>query len=204
AAGRCHGFLLAARGDTAFDLDPTSRLLLATLGDILSVLFERAIAYDELVSRNRLETEFIALASHEIRSPAAAVCGIATALLMQADSNAFDHIVSNLVANALRYGRKSIAVSASVQDRHFRLAVEDRGPGVPQELEPALFDRFTRGDNGGESGTGLGLSIARAYAHAHGGELVYGSAKPHGARFELVIPISSERGVVGPQHGLDS
>src|SRR5437763_9844361 len=34
AAGRCHGFLLAARGDTAFDLDPTSRLLLATLGDI--------------------------------------------------------------------------------------------------------------------------------------------------------------------------
>jgi signal transduction histidine kinase len=90
-----------------------------------------------------------------------------------------------------------------VHDRHFRLAVEDRGPGVPRELEPELFDRFTRGDNKAESGTGLGLSIARAYAHAHGGELVYGSATPHGARFELVIPISSERGAVGPQPGLD-
>ena len=113
------------------------------------------------------------------------------ALLMDADADAFDHIVSNLLANALRYGREPISISASVHDRHFRLAVEDRGSGVARELEPQLFDRFTRGDNPTESGAGLGLSIARAYARAHGGELAYEDATPHGARFELVLPIAS-------------
>jgi two-component system sensor histidine kinase MtrB len=110
---------------------------------------------------------------------------------MDLDGLAFDRIVSNLIANALRYGLRPIAVSASAHDRHFRLAVEDHGAGVPEALEPQLFDRFTRGENAGKSGAGLGLSIARAYAHAHGGELLYRSANPHGARFELVVPMSS-------------
>ena len=112
------------------------------------------------------------------------------ALIMQGDAVAFDRIVSNLIINALRYGQPPIAVSASAQDRHFRLAVEDAGPGVSRELEPQLFERFTRGTNVARSGAGLGLSIARSYAHAHGGELLYTNTTPHGARFELVIPIS--------------
>jgi len=45
-----------------------------------------------------------------------------------ADPDAFDRIVSNLIANALTYGEQPITVSAAVQDRHFRLTVEDRGP----------------------------------------------------------------------------
>ena len=109
-------------------------------------------------------------------------------LLMSGDANAFDRVVSNLITNALRYGGHPIVVSASTRDRHFRLAVEDHGPGVSSELEPRLFDRFTRGDNAAKSGTGLGLSIARAYARAYGGELSYKQATPHGARFELVMP----------------
>jgi two-component system sensor histidine kinase MtrB len=112
-------------------------------------------------------------------------------LLMDVDGVAFDRIVSNLIANALRYGLTPIAVSASAHDRHFRLSVEDHGPGIPDTLEPYLFERFRRGDNAGKSGAGLGLSIARAYARAHGGELLYQSASPHGARFELIVPILS-------------
>ena len=112
-------------------------------------------------------------------------------LVMHGDANACDCIVSNLIANALRYGRRPIVVSASAQDRHFRLVVEDRGPGVSPELEPQPFDRFTGGDNEATSGAGLGLSIARSYACAHGGELVYEQATPHGARFELVVPTAS-------------
>jgi signal transduction histidine kinase len=275
AGDRCHSFLLADHGGAAFDLDNSDKVLLATLGTIISALLAQTIALDELVKAGELKTEFIALAAHELRTPTAALCGIAATLhergdglsaqqrrglsavlheqgqrlhrlvdqlldlsrlearsvpiartplavrarteeivrgvaagraaeielhidpglSVDGDANAFDRIVSNLITNALRYGRRPIVVSASTRDRHFRLAVEDRGPGVSPELEPELFDRFTRGDNAATSGTGLGLSIARSYARAHGGELVYTRATPHGARFELVVPTAS----VGPR-----
>jgi signal transduction histidine kinase len=268
---QCHGFLVADHNGTTFDLEASERVLLATLGTVISAFLEKSIVHDGLEQAGDFKGNFIALASHELRTPTAAVCGIATTLhlrgdmltadqrralstvlyeegerlhrlvdqlldlsrleaasirvvpsplpvrdrtehivrsiaadradeieiridaelLMDVDGVAFDRIVSNLIANALRYGLRPIAVSASAHDRHFRLAVEDHGPGVPDTLEPHLFDRFTRGDNAEKSGAGLGLSIARAYAHAHGGELLYHSASPHGARFELVIPILS-------------
>ena len=106
------------------------------------------------------------------------------------DPSAFDRILSNLVANALRYGEPPVIVRAEQRDRHFRLAVEDRGPGVPPEFVPDLFERFTRSARAQERGigTGLGLAIARSYANAHSGELVYEPASPTGARFELVLP----------------
>jgi signal transduction histidine kinase len=106
------------------------------------------------------------------------------------DPSAFDRILSNLVANALRYGEPPVIVRAEQRDRHFRLAVEDRGPGVPAEFVPDLFERFTRSERAQQRGlgTGLGLAIARSYANAHSGELVYQPASPTGARFELVLP----------------
>ncbi len=112
-----------------------------------------------------------------------------------ADANAFDRIVSNLVANAVRYGDAPITVAAEQRDRHFRLAVEDRGPGVPPHVAPQLFERFVRSEasRAKTEGAGLGLSIAQAYAHCHGGDVFYEPARPHGARFELVLPRSPQR-----------
>jgi signal transduction histidine kinase len=113
-------------------------------------------------------------------------------LEIEADPAAFDRIVSNLVTNAFRYGRPPVLVAADRTDRHFRLAVEDRGRGVPVEFVPDLFERFARSDDSRERavGTGLGLAIARAYARAHGGDLLYEPAAPHGARFQLVLPVA--------------
>jgi two-component system sensor histidine kinase MtrB len=87
--------------------------------------------------------------------------------------------------NALRYGAPPFVVAADRRDRHLRIAVQDAGPGVPEELRPRLFERFARGAEAG--GSGLGLAIARAYARAHGGDLVYDQT-PSGARFELILP----------------
>jgi len=101
------------------------------------------------------------------------------------DPLVLERVISNLVANAVRYGAPPIRIVAQQRDRHLRIAVEDAGPGVPKDLEGRIFDRFARG--GGESGHGLGLAIARAYAQAHGGDLIY-DARPRGARFELLIP----------------
>jgi two-component system sensor histidine kinase MtrB len=107
------------------------------------------------------------------------------------DPSALDRMLSNLIANALRHGKPPVTVMAARRDTHLRLAVEDRGQGVEREFVPSLFDRFTRSaeSRGRTDGSGLGLAIARAYARAHGGDIVYEPAVPHGARFELVIPL---------------
>jgi signal transduction histidine kinase len=107
-----------------------------------------------------------------------------------ADPTALERVIANLVINALRHGAPPYTVRAEQRDRHLRVAVEDRGPGVPAELVPDLFERFTRGRATRQRvpGTGLGLAIARSYATAHGGDLIYSDAEPTGARFELVLP----------------
>jgi signal transduction histidine kinase len=106
------------------------------------------------------------------------------------DPDAFDRILTNLVTNALRYGRAPIHVSAEGENGRLQVAVEDRGEGVPSEFVPRLFERFSRSDPSRRraGGTGLGLAIAHSYAEALAGELRYREANPHGARFELVLP----------------
>jgi signal transduction histidine kinase len=107
------------------------------------------------------------------------------------DPAALDRMLTNLIANSLRHGKPPVTITADGRDRHLRLAVEDRGAGVSPEFVPRLFDRFARSpeSRGRDDGSGLGLAIAQAYARAHGGEIVYESAVPHGARFEVVIPL---------------
>ena len=111
-------------------------------------------------------------------------------LTARIDQTVFERVVSNLLTNALRHGDSPVLVTAARQDRHFRIAVQDCGNGVPAEFVEDLFERFTRSDEARARGlgSGLGLSIARSYARAHGGDLVYEDAPPHGARFELVVP----------------
>ena len=104
-----------------------------------------------------------------------------------ADRLVLDRVVSNLLINAVRYGADPITLSADVVGRELRIAVEDGGEGVSEELRPSLFERFARSDSA-NVGSGLGLAIARAYAHAHGGDLVY-DRRERGALFELIIPL---------------
>jgi signal transduction histidine kinase len=124
----------------------------------------------------------------------AVTVAVAAELEAVVDSTALDRMLSNLVANALRHGEPPVTVTAARRDTHLRLAVEDRGEGVRREFVPRLFDRFTRSPEAQAQtdGSGLGLAIARAYARAHGGDIVYEPAMPHGARFEVVLPVRAE------------
>jgi signal transduction histidine kinase len=128
--------------------------------------------------------------------PDAVTVAVPSDLEAVVDPAALDRVLSNLIANSLRHGKPPITITAVGQDRHLRLAVEDRGGGVPREFVPRLFDRFARGtDSRGQvDGSGLGLAIAQAYARAHGGEILYEPAVPHGARFEVVIPLRASEG----------
>jgi signal transduction histidine kinase len=123
-----------------------------------------------------------------------------------ADRVALERIVSNLLTNALRYGTPPVIVRAEQTDRHFRLSVEDRGAGVPEEFVPDLFERFSRNQDTASDavGTGLGLAIARSYARAHGGDLLYEHALPQGARFLLVLPAQPRRPDLTLEVGVDA
>ena len=107
------------------------------------------------------------------------------------DADAFDRILGNLVANALRHGAAPVRVRAEQAGRAVCLTVEDRGAGVPAELRDRLFERFVRDRRAGSTpaGAGLGLAIAQQYALAQGGRIVYEPGEPHGARFQVVLPV---------------
>jgi two-component system, OmpR family, sensor histidine kinase MtrB len=130
------------------------------------------------------------------RRDAVTIC-VQADLEVVVDPTALDRMLSNLVANALRHGEPPVTVTAARHDTHLRLTVEDRGQGVSSELLPRLFDRFARSPESRAltDGSGLGLAIARAYARANGGDIVYEPAKPHGARFEVVLPLSTAAGL---------
>ncbi len=106
------------------------------------------------------------------------------------DPQVLDHVVGNLVTNALRYGRAPVRVAASAENGTLRVCVEDSGPGVAREIEETLFERFTRAGVARDrvSGTGLGLAIAQAYARAHRGDVRYERGEPTGARFVVELP----------------
>jgi two-component system, OmpR family, sensor histidine kinase MtrB len=163
-------------------------------GERLRRLLEELLDLSRLDSRGvRVEPRPLVLASvlGEIVSDAVATGGsveldVADDLAVVADPLVLDRVLSNLLINAVRYGAEPITLSAEARDTFLRIAVEDSGEGVSEDLRPRLFERFARTDSA-NVGSGLGLAIARAYARAHGGDLVYNPGEK-GARFELIIP----------------
>jgi signal transduction histidine kinase len=141
----------------------------------------------ELDLRRRLEDVVAVAAGARVADVRVEVIGPTAAVI---DPSILDHIVTNLVTNALRYGQAPVLVSAAVDDGQVRISVEDAGPGVAFEIEETLFERFTRAGVARDrvAGTGLGLAIARAYARAHSGDLRYERGQPAGARFVVELP----------------
>jgi signal transduction histidine kinase len=107
----------------------------------------------------------------------------------RADPQALRRCLENLVENAVRYGsRADIEICDSPAE--LRIAVRDRGPGIPEAELERVFEPFYRLDdsrNTASGGTGLGLSIARNIARWHGGEVRLANAAP-GLRVELALP----------------
>ena len=95
-------------------------------------------------------------------------------LTLKVKPNAFRRLMSNLIANATRYGQARRSRRAPTDHRRLTVTVDDDGPGIPPELREDAFRPFVRLDearNQDETGTGLGLAIARDIARAHGGDI---------------------------------
>jgi signal transduction histidine kinase len=111
-------------------------------------------------------------------------------VVVRADRDGLDHVIQNLIDNALLHGAPPVEVRASVDaaSRRVRLVVRDHGKGIPEEHQARVFDRFYRVDSGGRTGSGLGLAIARSHARAMGGELTVRSAEQGGGT-EFVLEL---------------
>jgi signal transduction histidine kinase len=96
-------------------------------------------------------------------------------------------MLTNYVANALKYGGPPIRIEAREADGVVEIFVRDRGTGVPEEFVPRLFERFAQAGTK-EGGTGLGLSIVRGLARAQGGEAWYEPDPSGGACFGVRLP----------------
>jgi signal transduction histidine kinase len=111
---------------------------------------------------------------------------------IRGDRERLRQVVANLVDNAIKYspGGDEVEVSVRPENGSVNVSVTDHGPGIPDDQQRLIFEKFGRADVPGSSkpGTGLGLFIARSIAEAHGGTLDVRSEPQAGATFVLTLP----------------
>ncbi len=115
--------------------------------------------------------------------------GLGSAL---ADARSLEHVLTNLVDNALKYGGPDVNVEVGVrQGEDVVVWVADDGPGIPADHLPRIFERFYRVDQGRSravGGTGLGLAIVKHLVAAMGGTTSVESRTGNGTRFSVTLP----------------
>ena len=108
--------------------------------------------------------------------------------LLDLDPERMRQVLSNLIANALRYTPPggTIGVRAGGGGERVTVSVSDTGAGIPADDLPHVFDRFYK--SGDSRGTGLGLAIAKNLVAAHGGEIAAQSAPGRGTTIQFTLP----------------
>ncbi|MFA9564375.1 MAG: ATP-binding protein [Acidimicrobiales bacterium] len=116
-------------------------------------------------------------------------------LVINVDKRRIVQIMANLLGNAEKYGEGASRVHLGRDDDHAFIVVEDDGPGIPDDELDRIFDRFSRGTEGGnrgaDTGVGLGLSLVAEHVALHGGA-VWAESKPSGepgGRFVVALPL---------------
>jgi PAS domain S-box-containing protein len=115
-------------------------------------------------------------------------------LFVQGDAQRLEQIVTNLVSNALKFGEPDteIQVDVRVNDERVEVSVTNKGPGIPPDDLPIVFDRYARSRAIGISrtkGLGLGLYIAKGLVDAHGGRIWAESVPNETTIFYFAIPL---------------
>ena len=116
-------------------------------------------------------------------------------LIINVDKRRVVQIMANLLGNAEKYAGGASRVHLGRDDDYTFIVVEDEGPGIPDDELDRIFDRFSRGTEGGNRGTdtgvGLGLSLVTEHVELHGGK-VWAERKPDGepgGRFVVALPL---------------
>ena len=162
-------------------LQSTDMVLNSTLVDI-----EQVVA--ESVDRNRLTAEgknIELLVGGKAPRP------------VHGDPELLGTALRNLIENAIRYSPENtkVGIGMAVKGDTVRISVKDQGPGIPDDEQDRIFERFYRVDPARSrqtGGTGLGLSIVKHIVGQHGGEVTLWSQPGSGSTFTIALPIVDE------------
>jgi two-component system sensor histidine kinase MprB len=142
------------------------------------------LALDELVERavDRARRHWPAV-QFRLETAPVRVRGVATRL---------DRAVANMLDNAGKFSPPDAPVDVTLQ-RDGALTVADRGPGVPEQALPFVFDRFYRADEArAMPGSGLGLAIVKQVVDEHGGTISLVNRPGGGAVATMTLPVTGE------------
>ncbi|MEP6593842.1 MAG: HAMP domain-containing sensor histidine kinase, partial [Acidobacteriota bacterium] len=115
---------------------------------------------------------------------------------LNGDAQRLQQVFWNLIANAVKFTATGGVVSfvLAAAPGVIRITVSDNGAGIPSEVLPYIFDRFTQGDSSStrtQPGLGLGLAIVRYLVELHGGTVTAQSAgSGAGATFRVSLPLA--------------
>lgn len=114
-------------------------------------------------------------------------------LVIVGDEDKLKQLLYILLDNAQKYSDDAIDLRLKKEGDYILIEVEDRGEGLGELDQEAIFDRFYRVDKARAretGGTGLGLTIAKAIVHQHEGEIKVESVEGEGTTFQVVLPVS--------------
>ncbi|MDH3666223.1 MAG: HAMP domain-containing histidine kinase [Paracoccaceae bacterium] len=119
------------------------------------------------------------------------VAAIDRPVKVRADRKRLEQVLTNLLTNAIKFSEEGGTVDVAVvhEGQGARITVRDRGPGIPADLQPRIFQKFAKSDDGNHAGNGLGLYISKAFVEAQDGQIEF-TSQPGDTRFVIVLPLS--------------
>ncbi len=116
-----------------------------------------------------------------------------SALWVEADADRLTQVVTNLLSNAAKFSPagSTVVVEVGQYDGRVRVSVCDEGPGIPEEYQALIFEKFKQVDASSsrqKEGTGLGLSISKAIIEMHGGHIGFETEVGRGSTFYFDLP----------------
>jgi len=115
-------------------------------------------------------------------------------LAVEADADAFNHVLVNLLTNAVKFSPSGsrVVVRGDRDGSDVVVSVSDEGEGIPSDEQDRIFDRYyqsSAGDRG--RGTGIGLTIAQRFTELHGGRIWVESDPGRGSTFSFTMPAAA-------------
>ncbi|MET0120127.1 MAG: sensor histidine kinase, partial [Candidatus Thiodiazotropha sp. 6PLUC9] len=111
-------------------------------------------------------------------------------------SPAIQILLRNLIDNAIRYtpNKGEVSVKLTQLDDGVKVIVEDTGPGIPQEQQEGIYQRFRRGEDiNNTQGSGLGLAIVKRIIELHSATIEMQNRKESGLRISVLFPKNSNQ-----------